>query len=75
MNAKKLIYPIFALVVLAQLFVPCLMISSKADIALTGKELSSQLAGPVPRSRLQLECGKGERIMLSLMISRLPTAT
>ena len=38
MNAKKLIYPTFALVVLAQLFVPCLMISSKADIALTGKE-------------------------------------
>ena len=38
MNAKKLIYSTFALAVIAQLFVPCLMISSKADIALTGKE-------------------------------------
>ena len=38
MNAKKLIYPTFVLVVIAQLFVPCLMISSKADIALKGKE-------------------------------------
>lgn len=43
MKPKTLLYVAFALVALAQLFVPCLMISTKADIALAGKEFQFKI--------------------------------